>query len=359
VDVTLIRNEVNLGFPAAVNQGIREAKGDVICLLNNDVIVTPGSINKLAELLDEYAVIGPTTGYVAGAQKVAAPYYNSIPELNKAAEQIWQNYEGIVEDVSFVIGFMMVFKKILYEDVGEFDESMWPCSGEEVDFCFRSIQKGYRIGFAKGIYVHHEGSQTFIDMQSQGLINYGKVCRECDRHLAEKWGDDFWKNQKRPYFLGEVKKINLGCGYNHIEGYINIDNREETKPDMVADILEGLPFDDNSVDEVRAHDFLEHIPIGTAISVITEIWRVLKPGGIFDSLTPSTDGRGAFQDPNHVSFWNRNSWLYYSEPVYRALYGIEANFAITDIDDIITDKRMNIIHTHVIGKAVKHEADES
>jgi len=353
VDVTLIRNEENKGFPAAVNQGIREAKGDVICLLNNDVIVTPGAINRLAELLDEYAIVGPTTGYCAGAQKVQAPIYENLNELNEVAKQASDTFAGIIDDVSFVIGFLMVFPKSLFDEIGEFDESMWPCSGEEIDFCFRAKQAGHRIGVARGVYVHHEGSQTFRQMQDDKQIDYGKICRDCDKHLAEKWGDDFWKNQKRPYFLGEVKKINLGCGYNHIEGYINIDNREETKPDMVADILEGLPFDDNSVDEVRAYDFLEHIPIGQTIQVITEIWRVLKPGGVFESSTPSTDGRGAFQDPTHLSFWNRNSWLYYSNQKVRDMYGIEANFTITEIEDIVTDKNLNVIHTHVIGKAVK------
>lgn len=353
VDVNLIRNDMNLGFPAAVNQGIRAAKGDVICLLNNDVIVTPGAINRLAEFLDEYAIVGPTTGYCAGAQKVQAPIYENINELNEVAKQAADSFAGIIDDVLFVIGFMMVFKKSLFEEIGEFDESMWPCSGEEIDFCFRAKQAGHRIGVARGVYVHHEGSQTFRQMQDDKQIDYGKICRDCDKHLAEKWGYDFWQRQTRLYSFDTTKRINLGCGYAHIEGYVNIDNREEVKPDMVADILEGLPFDDNSLDEVRAYDFLEHIPIGQTIQVITEIWRVLKPGGVFESSTPSTDGRGAFQDPNHLSFWNRNSWLYYSNQQARDLYGIEANFTITEIEDIVTDKNLNVIHTHVIGKAVK------
>jgi predicted SAM-dependent methyltransferase len=120
-------------------------------------------------------------------------------------------------------------------------------------------------------------------------------------------------------------------------------------------VLEGLPYDDNSVDEVRAHDFLEHIPIGQTIQVVTEIWRVLKPGGIFESMTPSTDGRGAFQDPTHVSFWNSNSWYYYSIKEYRDLYGIQADFEIVSIDDIATSKDLRIIHTFVVARKRKGE----
>ena len=45
---------------------------------------------------------------------------------------------------------------------------------------------------------------------------------------------------------------------------------------------------------------------------MNEIHRVLAPGGILLSMTPSTDGRGAWQDPTHISFWNQNSFFYYT-----------------------------------------------
>jgi predicted SAM-dependent methyltransferase len=140
------------------------------------------------------------------------------------------------------------------------------------------------------------------------------------------------------------KKINLGCGYRKMPGYINIDNRPETNPDLCCDILDGLPFEDESVDEVRAHDILEHIPIGKTVGVIEDIYRVLKKGGKFESFTPSTDGRGAFQDPTHVSFWNRNTWMYYMFDHARELYGIRAKFA-GSVQDIYTDEANQVIHT--------------
>ena len=70
-------------------------------------------------------------------------------------------------------------------------------------------------------------------------------------------------------------KLNLGAGYTKLEGYINIDIRESVSPDMVADLSKEFPFESNSVDEVRAFDFLEHIPLGKTIDVIEEIFRVL------------------------------------------------------------------------------------
>lgn len=140
-------------------------------------------------------------------------------------------------------------------------------------------------------------------------------------------------------------KIDLGSGFRHPAGYICIDNRPETNPDMCLDVTGGLPFKDNSVDEVRAVDFLEHIPIGKVVPLIEEIHRVLKPKGIFISVTPSTDGRGAFQDPTHVSFWNINSWLYYMDDAYRNLYGIKAKFS----GNVQDGERVNgVVHTHAL-----------
>jgi len=146
--------------------------------------------------------------------------------------------------------------------------------------------------------------------------------------------------------------LNLGCGTRKIDGFVNVDNRPEVNPDVVHDVTNGLPFDDGTIQHIRAFDFLEHIPIGKTVQVITEIWRVLKPGGTFESLTPSTDGRGAFQDPTHVSFWNQNSWLYYMVDEYRNLYGIKAKFE-GSITDYVTNDALHIIHTHALLTAVK------
>lgn len=151
--------------------------------------------------------------------------------------------------------------------------------------------------------------------------------------------------------MSEPIKLNLGCGYRRMGGYVNIDNRELNGVDMILDVQEGLPFPDSSVAEVYARDFLEHIPIGKTVALIEEIWRVLIPGGKFEHITPSTDGRGAFQDPNHVSFWNKNSWYYYTHPAYRGLYNIKANFTIGSLADHEEDQ--HVIYTHGVMYAIK------
>lgn len=355
-EIRIIRNEENKGYPVAINQGVQEAKGEFIILLNNDVVVTPGALNRLAGWLDAYDIIGPLTNYAGGLQAVQIPAYNSIDELNDEAEALSESSEGESQEVNWIIGFCMAFKRSTWDKVGNFDESLWPCSGEELNFCLEAKEKEFKIGIALDTYVHHEGSITFADMEDDGQLKYKKICARNDKYLKDKWGFNVWNHQliKEDPVPTSGTNLNLGCGYKKIDGFINIDNRADVNPDLICDVIEGLPYEDNSIDSVRAHDFLEHIPIGKVIPVMDEIWRVLKPGGKFDSLTPDAEnGQAAFQDPGHVSFWVENSWLYYSKDKNRDLYGIKANFKMKSLARVESDPR--IYHLRVIAEAVKGE----
>ena len=75
-------------------------------------------------------------------------------------------------------------------------------------------------------------------------------------------------------------RLNVGCGYNKIVGYVNIDMHPPNKPDIVADIRGVLPFNDNSVDEILMFHTIEHIEEKWHNIVLHEFWRVLKPGAL-------------------------------------------------------------------------------
>lgn len=121
-------------------------------------------------------------------------------------------------------------------------------------------------------------------------------------------------------------KIDLGCGRRKTPGWYGIDCQALDGVDLVWDCNKPIPLPDNVAEEIRAFDFLEHIRNDRRIHIMTEIWRLLAPGGKFISMTPSTDGRGAWQDPTHFSFWNQNSFWYYCDDAHRALYGIRPKF---------------------------------
>ena len=136
---------------------------------------------------------------------------------------------------------------------------------------------------------------------------------------------------------GSALRVDLGCGTNKPEGYIGVDQFPGEAVDIVADLNQKFPFPDHSVDEIRAYDFIEHLP--KQIHTMNEIWRIGKPNATVDIFVPSTDGRGAFQDPTYVSFWNVHSFFYYcvDYPHYLELchrYGFNGVFKVNQLENI-------------------------
>lgn len=289
-----IRNETNLGFPVAVNQGIRAAKGDIIILLNNDVIVTPGWADRMLKHLETFSIIAPMANYCAGLQQeVILPTYNDDKELFAEASNWGKLHDGEFREVNFTIGFCMMFKKSLWEEIGVFDESIWPCSGEEIDFCFRARVAGHRIALARDVYVHHIGSVTFAEMERGGMLKYQETCEKNDAHLGKKWGKDFWLKQIgelvfNDNFAEDAVRLNLGCGKYPLYHFTNIDQYENVKPDVVADAL-NLPYEPESVDEIYCGHLLEHLTFDEGQKALKHWRRLLKPGGVIGITVPDFD----------------------------------------------------------------------
>lgn len=108
--------------------------------------------------------------------------------------------------------------------------------------------------------------------------------------------------------------LNLGCNQNALPGYVNVDIEDYPGVDVVTNLEFKWPWEDNSVDYIMAVDLVEHLR--DKIYTMHEAYRVLKPDGIFHIKVPSTDHRGAWQDPTHVSYWNENSFMYYADEKY-------------------------------------------
>jgi predicted O-linked N-acetylglucosamine transferase (SPINDLY family) len=133
----------------------------------------------------------------------------------------------------------------------------------------------------------------------------------------------------------QLIRVDLGCDIWKQPGFIGVDISPGEGVDIVADLNQRFPFEDSSIDEIKAHDVIEHLQ--DRLHTMNEIWRTCKPGAIVDIRVPSTDGRGAFQDPTHVSFWNINSFMYYSQeyPTYLELsrrYGFQGEFRILKLE---------------------------
>jgi SAM-dependent methyltransferase len=145
-------------------------------------------------------------------------------------------------------------------------------------------------------------------------------------------------------------KLNLGCHRNAMSGWINVDIEPYDGVDLCTDLNAPWPWPDNSIDYIRAYDIVEHLT--APIHTMNEAWRVLKPFGAMEILVPSTDGRGAFQDPTHVSFWNANTFAYFTRQGAKTDYpSIIGSFDVTLCNT--PGGHLRMIHVWALCRALK------
>lgn len=82
------------------------------------------------------------------------------------------------------------------------------------------------------------------------------------------------------------RRINLGCGYDRREGYLNVDLHEFHEPDLVADVRDLSALPDDYFEEILAIDVLEHLPRTDTRATLAEWRRVLAVGGVLTVQVP-------------------------------------------------------------------------
>jgi hypothetical protein len=100
-----------------------------------------------------------------------------------------------------------------------------------------------------------------------------------------------------------VIKLNLGCGQNKKDGYVNVDKYDSFEPDVVWDLEQfPWPFEDNSVEEIVMYHSLEHMGADTEVflSIMKELYRVSAPDGQVHITVPHEFSDGFAGDPTHV-----------------------------------------------------------
>lgn len=187
-DIISIINNENLGFPKGCNQGIEVSKGDYILLLNNDVVVTKNWLNNMKIALDSSEKIG-----AVGAVSNYCSYYQAIPVNYKTLEEMQAFAEGMnVSDPSKweqrikLVGFCMLIKKQVVQEIGFLDERFTPGNFEDDDYSYRIIKAGYSMLLCRDVFIHHFGSTSFKDNPS----HYNQLLNINRGKFKDKWGFD-------------------------------------------------------------------------------------------------------------------------------------------------------------------------
>lgn len=281
--------------------------GDVLVEVDHDDQITPDCLEELAKAFEDdtigFAYSDNAVLHMAGQFVPYNPAFgwtyktfnwkgtdlismNSFPPSAQALGYIW-----------YAPDHVRAWRTSVYKEMGGHNPSLSICDDHEL--MLRTYTHTRMCHIPKCLYIYRvTGNNTWLERNAAIQVKTVELFDQYARQLAEKDCE-----------VRGLLKVDIGGGLNPYPGYVTVDTREHA--DFVADLNDGIPLPDNSVGVLNASHILEHIHDKTKI--MGEIHRVLAHGGWAFIEVPSTDGRGAFQDPTHVSYWNENSFLYYTD----------------------------------------------
>ena len=318
----------NVGYHK--NKAFNLGSGDILVEADHDDLLTTDCL----EVLNENFTKNPDVGFVYSNnakfhhQDKFVPYSSLYgwkhSKFEFMGKELWSPHSFAPTSHSLSLiwyapDHVRSWKKEIYQKIGGHNIEMGVL--DDQDLMIRTYLETKFMHIDKVLYIyriHQENTwlQRNAEIQSNTIS------------LRNKWAQ---KLAERDAQIKGLKMIDLGGGIDGRKNYTTVDQCDS---DIVCDLNNGIPLEDNSCYVVNASHVIEHLR--DPIKTMSEIHRVLAHGGWAFIEVPSTDGRGAFQDPTHVSFWNQNSFWYYTrtqqaryirnEKIRFQTYRLETNF---------------------------------
>ncbi|MED5411787.1 MAG: glycosyltransferase [Pseudomonadota bacterium] len=219
-DASIIRNDENLGFIKAVNQGVEASQSDYILLLNNDAVVHQHALSSALRSISNDASVGAVGGKIVLTDG----------SLQEAGCIIWQDGSCLgygrgddpsfsaymfERDVDYCSGAFLLFRRSDFEELGGFDLDYAPAYYEESDFCIRLHKKGLRIVYNPLARITH-----YEFASSGGISGASALQKEHQAILCDKHGD--WLGNQ---FFNDPKAIPSARTANRYPNVLVIDDR--------------------------------------------------------------------------------------------------------------------------------------
>jgi GT2 family glycosyltransferase/lipopolysaccharide/colanic/teichoic acid biosynthesis glycosyltransferase len=201
-DVRLTANSLNVGYSRAVNQGIAEARAKYVLVLNPDIVVLPGSIERLKSFMDEHTdvaiagskLLNPDNTlqhscrrfYTLPTLVLRRTFLGSILRNSRAvADHLMLDYDHETSrEVDWVIGACMMVRRRALDDIGGMDERFF-LYFEDVDWCYRAWQSGWKVCYVADSVMKHRHTR---DSARPGLSRQSVIHGLSMIHFYEKWG---------------------------------------------------------------------------------------------------------------------------------------------------------------------------
>jgi O-antigen biosynthesis protein len=163
VQFKIINYDENLGYPAGINAGLEHCNGEIITILNNDLVFSENWFDALFNTIKNDPTIGvaaPYLSYASGLQNVGVTF-NSTEEMKRYARNFMIQHREQIIFLDRIIGACMVIRRKVIETVGGND--LWFGIGnyDDDDWTLRIRMTGFKIALVGSSFVHHIGSVSF------------------------------------------------------------------------------------------------------------------------------------------------------------------------------------------------------
>ena len=173
--IKVITNRKNIGVAGAWNQGVRASRGKYCCIINNDIITTPGWLENLVryhEAMPDAGIVCPATregGAGYGLDKYAAQYVRGMKRVSAKG----------------LYGWCMLIRKERFKQAGYFDRHFGIGIGEDTDFMMRLRKLGHESYITGSAFIHHYGSRTISGIRKEkgNAFELNNIAV-----LRERWG---------------------------------------------------------------------------------------------------------------------------------------------------------------------------
>lgn len=201
--VRLIVNSTNLGFAGAANQGFSVLNCTYILLLNPDAVLQtsletlrvacqlPGSAGAGGLIADSDGKA--QVGFMVRRFPTPAVLALEALLLNRAwpRNPVNRSYRGLDLDYSCLqvveqpAGAFLMIRRVVWEELGGFDEGFWPLWFEDVDFCRRAADRRYQWHFVPDAVVKHTGAHSILQLtlEKRRVYWYRSLLRYSAKHF--------------------------------------------------------------------------------------------------------------------------------------------------------------------------------
>jgi N-acetylglucosaminyl-diphospho-decaprenol L-rhamnosyltransferase len=205
--VHLVANPKNLGFAAAVNQGVRDSTGDVLLLLNPDAIAEPGAVKALLQCLSATSAVAaggallkkdgvPARGFTFRRLPTLADLLCEAMLVNRIwpRNPINRSYRCLDADysrqqeVEQPAGACLAFTRAAWDSVAGFDERFFPVWFEDVDFSKRLLDNGGKIMYCPEARFRHSGAHSVgqLSFRDKQVFWYSNMMRYARKHFSKR-----------------------------------------------------------------------------------------------------------------------------------------------------------------------------